>query len=96
MKIKPIPQIEKPTDEVGGAKTISLQRAKEIMKEEELEYTDEELKEILHFISKVITITTSHYERIKQNGAKIISININSTHETKSIPLHQSKYGRTG
>ncbi len=96
MKTKPIPQIEKPTDEVAGAKTISLQRTKEIMKEEGIEYTDEELKEILHFISKVITITTSHYERIKQKQAKIISINTNSTHETKSIPIHQSKYGRTG
>lgn len=96
MKTKPIPQYEKPMDKVAGVKTISLQRAKEIMKEEGIEYTDEELKEILEFISKVITITTSHYERIKQNQAKIISININSTNETKSIPLHQSKYGRTG
>lgn len=96
MKTKPIPQNEKPVDEVAGAKTISLQRTKEIMKEEGIEYTDEELNEILHFISKVITITTSHYERIKQNQAKIIFINTNSTHETKSIPLHQSKYGRTG
>lgn len=95
MKTKPIPQIVKPTDEVAGVKTISFQRTKEIMKEEGIEYTDEELKEILEFISKVITITTSHYERIKQNQAKIISINT-STHETKSIPLHQSKYRRTG
>jgi hypothetical protein len=96
MKTKPIQQKEKSTDEVTGAKTISLQRAKEIMNEEAIEYTDEELKEILDFISKVITITTSHYERVKEKQAKIISINTNSTHETKSIPLHQSKYGRTG
>jgi hypothetical protein len=96
MKTKPIQQKEKSTDEVTGAKTISLQRAKEIMNEEAIEYTDEELKEILDFISKVITITASHYERVKEKQAKIISINTNSTHETKSIPLHQSKYGRTG
>ena len=96
MKTKPTPRIKKPAEEVTGAKPISIERAKEIMKEEGIEYTGEELKEILHFISKVITITTSHYDRIKQNQAKIISINTNSTHETKSIPLHQSKYGRTG
>lgn len=95
MKTKSIKQEEKPT-EVAEARTISLQRAKEIMKEEGIEYTDEELKEVLDFISKVITITTSHYERIKQNQAKIISINTNHPHETKSIPLHPGKYGRTG
>ena len=78
-----------------AARTISLDRAREIMKEEGIEYTDEELNEILEFISKVISISTHHYERIKQKQAKVISINANnSTHETESIPIHPSKHRR--
>lgn len=51
----------------GNPKTISLKRITEIMKEEEIEYTDEELNEILDFISNIITITTEHYKRIKDS-----------------------------
>lgn len=82
-----------PREELTGVKTISIERAKEIMKEEGIEYTDKELEEILDFISKVISITTGHYERIKQKETKVISLNT-STHETKSIPLHPSKHRR--
>lgn len=96
MKNQPKQLIEKAREELAGVKTISLERAKEIMKEEEIEYTDDELKAILEFISKVISITTFHYERLKQKETKVISINTNSTHETKSIPLHPSKYRRAG
>lgn len=92
-KLTPLP--EKPKVETSGSKTISFQRAKEIMQEEGIDYTDEELKEVLDFISKVISITTSHYERIKQKQAKVISVNTNKPHETKSISLHSSEYGRT-
>jgi hypothetical protein len=81
-------------EELIEIKTISLQRAKEIMKEEAVEYTDEELKQVLEFISKIISISTSYYERAKQKQTKVISINTNSTHEKKSIPLHPSKYRR--
>jgi hypothetical protein len=83
-------------EELTGVKTVSINRAKEIMREEGIEYTDDELIEILDFISKVVSITTSHHERNKQKQAKIISINSTDTHETKSIHLHQSKYRRTG
>lgn len=96
MKTKLISKIEKPDDEMRGAATISLQRAKEIMVEEGVEYTDEELQEMLCFLSKVISITTNHYERKQQNETKVISIKTNTTHETKSIPLHPGKYRRTG
>lgn len=75
-------------------KTITLQRAKEITKEEEIEYTDEELKEILQFVSKIVSITTAHYERTKQNEARVININTNTTHETKSLPLHPCQHRR--
>lgn len=96
MKTKLIPLAEKPKDEIIGNETISLQRAREIVEEEGIEYTDEELKDVLEFISKVISITTSHYERVKQKQTNIISVNSNKPHETKSIPLHSSKYRRTG
>ncbi|MBS1607208.1 MAG: hypothetical protein JSS70_00175 [Bacteroidetes bacterium] len=96
MKTKLIQLPENPKVEMNGGKTISFHRAKEIMKEEGIEYTDEELKEVLDFISKVISITTSHYERIKQKQPKVISINTNKPHETKSISLYSSEHRRTG
>ena len=80
-------------EEATEVKTISIERAKEIMKEEGIEYSDKELEEVLDFISKVISITTCHYERLKQKETKVISLNT-STHETKSIPLHPSKHRR--
>ena len=89
-----VSKLEKLNGETKGAETVSLQRAKEIMAEEGIEYTDEEIKELLDFLSKVIIITTAHYERKKQSEAKIISINTNTTHETKSIPLHPGEYRR--
>jgi hypothetical protein len=76
-----------------GRKTISIEAAKKIMEQEGVEYSDEELQEILDFISNIISITTSHYERIKEKETKVISINT-STHETKSISLHPSKHRR--
>lgn len=94
MKTKPLSEKENHDSESKGAEVISLQRAKEIMKDEGIEYTDDELTEILHFISKVISITTSHYERVKRKQAKIISINTNTTHETKSVPLHPCEHRR--
>lgn len=94
MKTKSISKLEKQSCEMKGAETVSLQRAKEIMAEEGIEYTDQEIKEILDFLSKVITITTAHYERKRQSETKIISINTNTTHETKSIPLHPGEYRR--
>jgi hypothetical protein len=96
MKTKLKPSTEKSESKIAGGETITLPRAKEIMDEEGIEYTDEELKEILEFISKVISITTSHFERIKQKQAKVISVNTNKPHEAKSISLHSSEYGRAG
>lgn len=88
-------KIEKPKHELLEIKTISLARTKEIMGEEGIQYADKELEQILEFISKVISITTSQYERLKEKQAKIISINTNSSgDETKSIPLYPSKHRR--
>jgi len=56
------------------------------MQEEGIEYTDEELQEVINTISKWIVISTDHYSRIKQK-TKIISLNSNPTYETKSIPI---------
>jgi len=94
MKTQSISKRENLNGEIKGAGAISLQRAKEIMADEGIEYSDEEIKEILDFLSKIITITTAHYERKKQSEAKIISINTNTTHETKSLPLHPGEYRR--
>ena len=54
---------------VKSARIISLERAREICEEEELDYTHDELVLILDFVSKVISITTSHYERTYSRAA---------------------------
>ena len=45
---------------------ISLEPARTIMKEEGIDYTDEELEEVLAVISEIILRTTNHYERVKK------------------------------
>jgi FKBP-type peptidyl-prolyl cis-trans isomerase (trigger factor) len=93
MKIT-VPQSDK-NQEAIERNVLSLQRVREIMQEEGIEYTEEELQEVINTISKWIVISADHYSRIKQK-IKIISLNSNPTHETKSIPIHSRKYGRTG
>lgn len=94
MKTNPKSNCEGGESETKGDSIITLQRAKEIMKEEEIEYTDDELREVLHFVASVTTITNTHYERTKQTEAKIISINQNTTHETESHSLHPCEHRR--
>ena len=96
MKTKQISETENSDKEINGAAPISIHRVKEIMVEEEIHYTDEELNEILHFLFSIISITTAHYERKKQNETKVISIKTNTTHETKGIPLYPCQHRRTG
>lgn len=93
MKTKPINELAN-QESREGASVIPLQRAKEIMEEEGIEYTNEELKEVMNFLAKVVSITTAHFERKKQGEAKVISINTKTTHETKSVPLHPGEYRR--
>lgn len=81
-------------NEPARVKTITLHRAIEITKEEKFEYTDDELSEVHQFVSKIVSITTAHYERTKQNEAKVINTNTNRTHETTSLPLHPSQHRR--
>jgi hypothetical protein len=90
MKTKTGPLIENP--KVEGA--IPLSRAKDIMREEGIDYTEEELKEVLQFVAKVVSITTTHYERAKHKEATVININSTTTHETKSLPLHPRQHRR--
>jgi hypothetical protein len=87
---------EKTDQEAIERKVLSLQRAREIMQEEGITYTDEQLQEVIDLISKWIIISTDHYKRLKERKTKIISLNTNHSHETKSIPIHPRKYGRTG
>jgi FKBP-type peptidyl-prolyl cis-trans isomerase (trigger factor) len=87
---------EKPVQEAIEQKILSLHRVREIMEEEGIQYTDEELQEMIDFISKWIIISTDHYKRLKERKTKIISLNTDHSHETKSIPIHSRKYGRTG
>lgn len=94
MKTNPKSTCETSAFETKGASTITLQRAMEIIKEEEIDYTDDELKEVLFFVASVITITTTHYERTKQSEAKVISIKTNTTHETTSHSLHPCEHRR--
>jgi FKBP-type peptidyl-prolyl cis-trans isomerase (trigger factor) len=87
---------EKPGQDAIEQNLLSLARVREIMEEEGIQYTDEELQEVIEFISKWIIISTDHYKRLKERNAKIISLNSSHSHETKSISIHSRKYGRTG
>lgn len=69
MKNQKLPLQDHEARGVKSVKTISLERAREICKEEELDYTHEELVLILDFVSKIISITTSHYERTYSRAA---------------------------
>jgi hypothetical protein len=87
---------EKTDQEAIEQNVLSLQRAKEIMQEEGITYTDEELQEVIDLISKWIIISTDYYKRLKERNTKIISLHTNHSHETKSISIHSRKYRRTG
>jgi hypothetical protein len=69
MKKQKTPPHDHEPSGVKSAKTISLERARQICEEEELDYTHEELVLILDFVSKVISITTTHYERTYSRAA---------------------------
>lgn len=73
---------------------VSIEKCREIMSQDGLEYTDEELLVIRDFMYLIADITRSHYERV-QEQSKIIDINENnSDHETKSISIRQGEYRR--
>jgi hypothetical protein len=95
MKDQKFPLHDHEPSGVKSAKTISLERAREICKEEELDYSREELVLILDFVSKVVSITTSHYERTYCKAAWLL-INTNHLYEAESILIHPGQYGRTG
>ena len=76
-----------------SAKVISLEKCREIMKENGIEYTDEELLTLRDFLYRLFEISSSHYERRKENQAKVIDIN-QSDYEKKSIPLCKSEHRR--
>ena len=52
---------EKSGQEAIEQKILSLHRVRDIMEEEGIQYTDEELQEVIEFISKWIIISTDHY-----------------------------------
>ena len=76
-----------------NAKIISLEKCKEVMLENGIEYAEEELIFLREFLYRLLDITSSHYYRIKEKEAKIIDIN-KTDHETKSIPLYPSEHRR--
>ena len=96
MKTKQISETENSDKKINEAAPISIQRVKQIMVEEGISYTDEEINEILHFLFSAILIATAHYERKTKNEMKVISIKTNTTDETKSIPLYPCQHRRTG
>jgi hypothetical protein len=72
---------------------ISIEKCREVMKKNGIEYTDEELLILRDFLYRLLEISNSHWERIKEKEAKIFEIN-QPDHEKKSIPLCASKHRR--
>lgn len=76
-------------------KIVSLEQCQAIMNKDGLEYTDEELLKIRDFMYRIMEITASHFERLKNNEAKVIHINSNqSPNEKKSISIRSCKHRR--
>jgi hypothetical protein len=75
---------------------LSLEESKGMLNQHEIVYTDEEILVIREFMYCIAEITTSHYQRIKENSAVIIPITQISNDETKSIPIHSRKHRRAG
>jgi hypothetical protein len=72
---------------------ISIEKCRNVMKENGIEYTDEELLILRDFLYRLLEISSSNWERIKEKEAKIFEIN-QLDHEKKSIPLCESKHRR--
>lgn len=75
---------------------LSLEQSRTILNQNGIEYTDEEILIIREFMYCVAEITAKHYQRIKENNSKVISITQTDQDEATSLSLHSGKYRRTG
>jgi len=94
-RLKAVNEFEDQDNSVSRS-MISLEQSREILNQNGIEYTDEEILIIREFMYRVAEITTKHYQRIKENNGKVIPIIQTNQDETKSISLHSGKYRRTG
>jgi hypothetical protein len=74
---------------------ISLEKLKEVMNQNGLEYSKEELLLIRDFLYRLAEIAVSHYERKQDSNTKVISINKTDHYDQKeSIPICQGEHRR--
>lgn len=72
---------------------IPLQRCREIMIKNGVEYTDDELLQIRDFLYKMADMVILHYEQTTISKRVDNNTN-NNSYETQSIPLHPGEYRR--
>ena len=74
---------------------FSIEKAKAILNQRGISYTDEEITIIQNFITRLTEITLAFQERIK--AQRVIPITSINDHESaKSLPLHPCQYRRAG
>jgi hypothetical protein len=66
-----------------------------IMNQKGLEYTQEELIAILHFVDRMAEIAVDYYERTEDKQQSLVITNYTDLYdEKKSIPLYSGEYRR--
>ena len=73
---------------------LSLDASKNILNQHGITYTDEEILIIREFMYRVAEFTASHYQRLKENDSKIITLTQTNPDETQSIPIHSRIHRR--
>ena len=74
---------------------FSIEKAKAILNQQSISYTDEEINIIRDFITRLTEITLAFHERAKSKRAIPIT-QINDHESAKSLPLHPCQHRRAG
>ncbi len=76
---------------------LSVAACKKILNENGNNYTDEEVLKIRDYLYKLAEIQCRHFKDWQEKQeSKIVHLNSNHYETTKSYPLYQGKYRRTG
>ncbi len=82
-----------PSFEIATARMLTIDRSKSILNQDGISYTDEEIKIIRDFITRLTEITLAFHERAK--AKRVIPITKINDHESaKSLSLHPCQHRR--
>ncbi|MBN9382216.1 MAG: hypothetical protein J0H74_15715 [Chitinophagaceae bacterium] len=91
------PVKNKTPDDLMPNPTLSFEESREILNSNGITYTDEEIKIIREFMSRITEITAAYFQRLKENNTAHSLITPIENHDpTESIPLHPRQHRRAG